>query len=55
MPIKLLLKLIPIKIILAYAWDQLEPMIIKKVQETPSNIDDKILKELSDLIKELLK
>lgn len=49
------LKMIPLKFILDLVWSILYPILIKKVGDSQSAIDDKILKELNDLFKELSK
>jgi len=55
MKFQLLLKLIPAKLILATAWKILKPILLEKIEDTESSIDDKVFKEISDLIEELLK
>lgn len=47
--------MIPSKLILGAAWNILKPLIEKKIQDSASSIDDKVFKEIADLIEELLK
>lgn len=53
---KNLLKLLPIKLIVAFAYENaIRPILLKKVCSEDSKICNLVLKELDDLIKELTK
>ena len=51
---KLLLKLIPLSEIIKLAWSILDPLIQKKVQDSNSQIDDKVYAELRLIILKLV-
>lgn len=54
MTLKLLLKLIPLKEIIKLAWSVLDPILLKKVEDSKSAIDDKVYGELRLIILKLI-
>lgn len=51
---KLLLKLVPLKDILKFAWSIMDPVLQKKISQSKSKIDDDIYYELQIIILKLI-
>lgn len=52
---RLLLSMIPRKLVIALVWQIISPILQKKVEESTSQLDNQIFKELKDLFEELSK